>query len=90
MNFPLSLSAFLLFQMACHQENESTKAVSSVGLDFPPAEESDLAFTAAQYRLSDLRIMERDFGFVHHFYVDSNLLVGELLRNMLNDSLKTG
>ena len=32
--------------------------------------------------------MERDFGFVHHFYVDSNLLVGELLRNMLNDSLK--
>ena len=88
MNFPLSLSALLLFQMACHQENKATTAVSSVGLDFPPAEESELVFSAAEYRLSDLRIMERDFGFVHHFYVDSNLLVGELLRSMLNDSLK--
>lgn len=88
MNFPLSLSALLLFQMACHQENKSTTAVSSVGFDFPHGDDAELAFSAAEYRLSELRIMERDFGFVHHFYVDSNLLVGELLREMLNDSLK--
>ena len=88
MNFPLSLSALLFFHMACRQKDESTSAVSSVGLNFPPAEEAELAFSAAEYHLSDLRIMERDFGFIHHFYVDSNLLVGELLRDMLNDSLK--
>ena len=88
MNFPLHLSVLLFLQTGCSPKDESTKAVSSVGLDFPSAEESTLAFSAVDYSLSSLQIMERDFGFIHHFYVDSNLLVGDLLREMLNDSLK--
>ena len=38
--------------------------------------------------LSSLKTLERDFAFVHHYYVDSDKLVGERLREMLEMSLQ--
>jgi len=38
--------------------------------------------------LSALSTLERDFAFIHHYYVDSDQLKGERLREMLNGSLQ--
>lgn len=38
--------------------------------------------------LSSLKTLERDFAFVHHYYVDSDKLIGERLREMLEMSLQ--
>ena len=43
---------------------------------------------SAEGSLSSLKTLERDFAFVHHYYVDSDKLVGERLREMLEMSLQ--
>ena len=43
---------------------------------------------SAEGSLSSLKTLERDFAFVHHYYVDSDKLIGERLREMLEMSLQ--
>ena len=76
--------------MAC---NLSAESKPSENLVLASAEELDdwetqSVITSSEGSLSALRTLERDFSFIHHYYVDSDQLVDDRLQEMLEMALQ--
>ena len=82
-----------LMAMSCEAET-STPSVNENALTlFDDLDMDDWSGFEGEARsatgsLSALRTLERDFAFIHHYYVDSDQLKGERLKSMLDEALQ--
>ena len=84
----VSLLSTSIFIAGCYGDVEGNSATASADLFPPPEIIEELPITPTQaHPLRELKTLERDFSFINLYYVDSNLLVGERLRAMLESSL---
>jgi carboxyl-terminal processing protease len=85
------LLPIILFCFSCSTEKQSIRDNSSTAsIDFQGKKSSSdmqVNKNGRKHQLSALKVMERDFNFVHHFYVNSDLLVEEKIKEMLVSSL---
>ena len=77
-----------LLWMGCDSEKSPLNQLSTASNDdFAPGAMLEGVVSSKDHDLSALNTLERDLSFVNHYYVDSNLLNGDLLVTMLESAL---